>query len=149
MGKGLQLAATFFTEQYKPRPGLVSGTFSATTPALAAGLKVLEILDKGYMGEEGIIAQTQKLFIELFGELKEKSFIKDYDVFGLMASFSLSDSSMERTQKFLKRLFHNGVITLSCGSHPVRVRFLIPAVIKLAEVKELKSVLIKTFSDIK
>ena len=145
VGKGLQLAATFFTEEYKPRPGLVSGTFSASTPALAAGIKILEILDEGYMGEEGLIAQTQKLFIELFEELKEKSFIKDYDVFGLMASFSLLDCSMENTQKFLKKLFHNGVIGLSCGTHPARARFLIPAVIKASEIKELKQVLIKTF----
>ena len=149
VGKGLQLAATFFTEKYKPRPGLISGTFSATTPALAAGIKVLEILDKGYMGEEGLIVQTQKLFIELFEELKERSLIKDYDVFGLMASFSLLDFSLENTQKFLKTLFHNGVIGLSCGIKSTRVRFLIPAVIKPSEIKELKKVLIKTFSDIK
>lgn len=147
VGKGLQLAATFFIEQYKPRPGLVSGTFSSTTPALIAGLKVLEILDEGYMGEKGLIAETQKLFIELFTELKEKSFIKDYDVFGLMAAFSLLDSSEKSTKNFLKTLFHNGVIALSCGRNPYRVRFLIPAVIRPVEIKELKTALLKTFSD--
>ena len=70
MGKGLQLAATFFTEEYKPRPGLISGTFSATTPALAGGLKVLEILEQGYMGEDGIISRIQDQFMTLFKELK-------------------------------------------------------------------------------
>lgn len=149
VGKGLQLAATFFTEEYKPRPGLVSGTFSASTPCLAAGVKVLEILGEGYMGEAGLIAQTQKLFIEVFEEFKERSFIKDYDVFGLMASFSLLDCSMENTQKFLKQLFHNGVIGLSCGINPARVRFLIPAVIKASEIEEAKKVLIKTFLSMK
>ena len=143
VGKGLQLAATFFTEEYKPKPGLVSGTFSATTPALAGGLEVLKILEKGYMGERGYIAGVQEQFINLFKELKEKSLIKDYDVFGLMAAFSLLDSSMENTQRFLKRLFKKGVIALSCGkNNKTRVRFLIPAVILPAEIKELKAVLL-------
>ena len=146
IGKGLQLAGTFFTPEYKPRPGLVSGTFSASTPALRAGLKVLETLEQNYMGEKGIIAGIQKQFFLLFKELKEKSLIKDYDVFGLMAAFTLLDSSPQNTQVFLKKLFQNGVIALSCGGPSARVRFLIPAVITSEEIKELRSVLIKTLS---
>ena len=146
VGKGLQLAATFFTEEYKPRPGLISGTFSATTPALAGGLKVLEILEQGYMGEDGMISRIQAQFTTLFEELKEQSLIEDYDVFGLMAAFSLLEPSMEKTQKFLKKLFKNGVIALSCGRKPARVRFLIPAVIGKTEIQELRTVLIKTLS---
>lgn len=147
VGKGLQLAATFFTEEYKPRPGLVSGTFSASTPALAAGFKVLEILEKDYIGKTGKIATIEKEFINLFKELKEKHLIKDYDVFGLMAAFSLPDASRENTQNFLKKLFQNGVIGLICGRPAFRVRFLIPAIIKKEEIKELKEILLKTFSD--
>ena len=149
VGKGLQLAATFFTEQYKPRPGLVSGTVSSSTPSLSSGLKILEILYEGYMGEKGAIAETQKLFINLFEELKKKSLIKDYDVFGLMAAFSLWDCSEQNTQNFLKSLFHNGVIAFSCGRNPYRVRFLIPAVISSKEIKELKTALLKTFSSMR
>ncbi|MDE0119506.1 MAG: aminotransferase class III-fold pyridoxal phosphate-dependent enzyme [Bdellovibrionales bacterium] len=146
VGKALQLAATFFTEEYKPKPGLISGTFSATTPALAGGLRILEILEQGYMGEEGVISRIQEDIIKLFRELKEKSLIADYDVFGLMAAFSLREPSMERTQKFLKMLFQNGVIALSCGRTRVRARFLIPAVIKKAEIQELRKVLRDTLS---
>ena len=141
VGKGLQLAATFFTSEYNPRPGLVSGTFSATTPALAAGLKVLNILDAKYIGEKGGIAGVQRMLVELFEELKRKTLIKDYDVFGLMAAFTLMDSSMENTQTFLRKLFQSGVIALSCGKKPARVRFLIPAVIQQNEMEELKKVL--------
>ena len=147
VGKGLQLAATFFTEEYKPRPGLVSGTFSSTTPALVAGLTVLEILEKGYMGKQGLIASIQEQFIKFFKQLQEKSLIKDYDVFGLMAAFSLLDASPQNTLKFLKKLFQNGVIALSCGRDPVRVRFLIPAVMGKTEIEELKALLTKTLSD--
>ena len=146
IGKGLQLAGTFFTPEYKPRPGLVAGTFSASTPSLGAGLKVLETLEKNYMGEKGVIIDIQKQFVSLFEELKKKSLIKDYDVFGLMAAFTLLDSSQQNTQKFLKKLFQEGVIALSCGKPLVRVRFLIPAVIRPEEIRELRSVLIKTLS---
>lgn len=148
VGKGLQLAATFFTEEYKPRPGLISSTFSSTTPALAMGLKTLEILEKDYIGEKGIIKDIQKQFIELFEFLVKKSLIKDYNVFGLMTAFSLNDSSAENTSIFTKTLFKNGVIALPCGKNPMRVRFLIPAVIHKKEIKQLKSILIKTLLEV-
>lgn len=145
VGKGLQLAGTFFTEEYNPRPGLVSGTVSASTPALRAGLKILEILEQGYMGEEGRISRVEKQFKEVFLELKEKSLIEDYDVFGLMSAFTLKESSRENTQKFLQKLFHKGVIALSCGKNPFRVRFLAPALIQPEDIIALKKVLLKTF----
>ena len=147
VGKGLQLAGTFWTKEYNPRPGLVSGTFSSSTPALTAGLKILEILEKGYMGPHGTIAKIESQFISLFHELKEKKLIKDYDVFGLMASFSLPSPSMSHTKAFLKKLFQNGVIALSCGTkNSARVRFLLPAIISTTDIKTLKSVLLSTLS---
>ena len=147
VGKGLQLAATFFTEEYKPRPGLVSGTFSASTSSLMAGLRVLEILEKNYI-KNGRIAEIEKKLISLFKSLKEKQLIKDYDVFGLMAAFSLPKPSQKNTQQFLKKLFQNGVIGLICGHDPYRVRFLIPAVIKHKDINTLKTVLTKTLLEI-
>ena len=141
VGKGLQLAGTFFTEEYKPRPGLISGTFSASTAALAGGLRVLEFLEEGYMGPAGKIARTEKQFQDFFKELQEKSWIRDFNVFGLMSAFSLPDPSMENTLRFLKRLFQEGIIALSCGKDPARVRFLVPAVINKKEMEEFKKVL--------
>ena len=144
VGKSLQLAGTFFTEEYNPRPGLVSGTVSASTTALKGGLKVLEILEQGYMGEEGRISRVEKQFKDVFKELKEKLLIKDYDVFGLMSAFTLKESSRENTQKFLQKLFHQGVIALSCGKNPFRVRFLVPAIIQPADIIAFREVLLKT-----
>ena len=121
VGKGLQLSATFFTKELKPAPGLVSGTFSASGPAMAVGLKVLEILENGYIGSSGRIGQIESAFKDFFHQLKEKSLIKDYNVFGLMSAFSLSKP--ENTLSFLKDLFQKGLIALSCGN-PARIRFL-------------------------
>ena len=147
VGKGLQLAGAFWTKEYNPRPNLVSGTFSASTPALATGLKILNILEKGYMGKTGHIAKIETQFVALFQELKEKTLIKDYDVFGLMASFSLPVSSISNTKLFLKKLFQNGVIALSCGTeHSARVRFLLPAIITKKDIKKLREILLHTLS---
>ena len=144
VGKGLQCAGTFWTEELNPKPGLISGTVSASTPALKAGLKILEILETKYIGEKGLISQVEKHFKALFNTLKEKSLIKDYDVFGLMSAFTLKDSSQENTKKFLNKLFQNGVIALSCGRKPARIRLLVPANIQLEDIKTFKEVLLKT-----
>ena len=148
VGKSLQLAATFWTKEYNPQPGLVSGTFSSSTPALSVGLKILELLEQGYMGENGFIIKIEKQIKTLFQELKTKALIKDYDVFGLMASFSLPSPSMPNTKAFLKKLFQHGVIALSCGNEELaRVRFLLPAIITTKDIKVLKSVLLSTLSE--
>ena len=76
MGKGLQLAGTFWTKEYNPRPGLVSGTFSSSTPALATGLKILEILEQGYMGKTGRIAQIETEFFIFVSRFKGKNHYK-------------------------------------------------------------------------
>ena len=149
VGKGLQLAATFWTKEMNPRPGLVSGTFSATTPALRAGLAVLDFLEKGYMGKTGQIAQIESHISTLFQELKDKCLIKNYDVFGLMAGFSLPSPSMPVTKVFLKKLFKEGVIALACGSEDqARVRFLLPVVITKEDIKELRRVLFSVMKPI-
>jgi len=144
VGKGLQLAATLFTPEYKPKPGLVSGTFSATTSALIAGLKVLEVFEN-YTGKKVVISIEEQM-TQLFKDLKQKNLIKDYDVFGLMAAFSLKQP--ENTQLFLQKLFQNGVIGLSCGDKNfARVRFLLPVVITENDIQTLKTVLINTLSE--
>src|SRR5690606_9615914 len=57
IAKTAQNGATFFTEEMNPKPGLIAGTFSGSTPSLRAGLEILEMLDnEGYMGPEGKIA---------------------------------------------------------------------------------------------
>ena len=143
VGKGLQLAGTFFTEELKPKPGLISSTFSATGQALSAGLTLLNILQQqGYMGKHGKIALIEKEFKSLFQELKDKGLIKNYNVFGLMAAFSLLDPTIKNTKTFLQKLFSEGVIALLCGQEGfARVRFLPPAVIKSQDIKVLRKTL--------
>ena len=146
IGKSLQLAATFFTEEYNPRPGLVAGTFSSSTPCLSTGLTILNIMEKHYIKPHTRISQIEHLFKTLFKELKDQSLISDYDVFGLMAAFTLMDSSKQNTSHFIQQLFDNGVISMLCGRDPYRVRFLSPAVITDEDINVLKKVLMDTLT---
>ena len=142
IGKSLQLAGTFFTEEYQPRPGLISGTFSASTGALAVSLKILNILKKHYIGKTGKIQKIEQEIKNTFKELKHQNLICDYDVFGLMAGCTLTKVQTADTVKpFLQQLFQEGVIAFSCGRSPVRVRFLFPAVITKNDLKKLKNIL--------
>ena len=142
IGKSLQLAATFFTSEYQPQPGLVSGTFSASTPALAVSLKILEIMEQKYIEPAKGIQTVQKKTAEMFEELKAEKLIYEYDIFGLMAAFTINEESdRQEVQCFLQKLFSAGVIAFFCGIKPARVRLLLPAVITEKNLEELKAVL--------
>ena len=61
-----------------------------------------------------------------------------------MLSFEVGDASTEITNKFMKRLFENGIITFSAGKDPTRVRFLLPLSLLDEHIYEIFSILEKT-----
>ena len=161
VGKSLQLAATLYRKEYNPRPGLVAGTVAASTSSLKAGLKVLQLMETQYLKQ---IPKIESEMQSMFKEFLEKGWIVDYDVFGLMAAFTLKNSSKKNTMTFLQKLFAKGVIAFFCskssvatagGGHDVyslteedevhhsgaRVRMLLPAVITEADIQTLQEVL--------
>lgn len=171
VGKSLQCAATLYTKEYSPRPGLVAGTFSASTVSLAVGMKILELLEKKYLKH---IPQMENHFNQMLKEFSDKGWIQDYDVFGLMVAFTLKNSSRKNTLAFLQKLFTRGVIAFFCsksseamihGKHDVysnsftneseneatyfgsRVRMLVPAVITSEQINHLKNILVSVLSE--
>ena len=112
VGKSLQFAATFCTSEYNPRPGLVAGTFCASTSSLAAGMKILELMESKYLE---CIPRIEVQLRQMFKELYSRGWIQDYDVFGLMVAFTLKDSSKKNTLAFLQKLFTKGVIAFFCS----------------------------------
>ena len=59
IGKILQVCATLYTEEYKPKPGLISQTFSGSTWAVHAAKTIIENLKAdGNFGPDG---KNQKL----------------------------------------------------------------------------------------
>jgi len=138
VAKTAQVAATLYTEEFNPKPGLIAGTFSGSSAALRAGLEILNQIDNGnYFGKNGRIAEIHNYFISGLKKLAEttcKGKIQDATGLGLMVAFTPLDGKKETVDKLLKKLFKKGVVAFSCGKDPVRIRFLIPAIIKDSEL---------------
>ena len=52
------------------------------------------------------------------------------------------------TNKFIKKLFDNGIISFSAGKDPMRVRFLLPLTILDEHIEEIFSIVEKTVLEI-
>jgi acetylornithine/N-succinyldiaminopimelate aminotransferase len=133
IAKTAQIGATLYTEEYNPKPGLIAGTFSGSSPCLAAGVEMLNMLSEGFLGPQGRIQQIHKRFIDGINKMNDttcKGIATDAGGMGLMVAFTPHDGKKESVNSFLNKLFANGVIAFPCGKDPVRARFLIPAIIQ-------------------
>jgi len=148
IGKVLQGAGTFYTEELNPKPGLIAGTFNGSIASLNAGKATVRYLREGnFYGESGRVKELEKKFKYKFKQLTEgscKGKIPYYGGVGTMLSFQVGDSTPDTTNKFMKKLFENGVITFSAGKEPTRVRFLLPLPLLDEHIDEIFKILEKT-----
>lgn len=129
VAKLLQNGAAIYTEEYNPKPGLISGTFAGATAGMRAGLKVLEILKNRMSGPNGRIAQLEKITHEEFKRIKEGpngKHLVDHTSFGGMVAFTLYDGSLDKAKKYLFKLWDMGAAAFYCGHGPYRIRMLPP-----------------------
>jgi acetylornithine/N-succinyldiaminopimelate aminotransferase len=152
VAKVLQVAATLYTEEYNPKPGLVAGTFSGSSAALSAAGEVLEMLTtEGYFGESGKIRALNKKFVGMLKELEGGScrgLLEDSGGLGLMIATTPLGGQKEKVQKLLKALFENGLISFSCGRDPYRIRFLIPVVLEDKDIEVARQILEKSLKQV-
>ena len=152
IAKTAQNGATFFTEELNPKPGLIAGTFSGSTPALRAGLKILDILDnESYMGPSGKVQEIHEGFISMLNQLNEttcKGLLQDAEGLGLMVAVTPLDGSKEKVTQLLQTLYKNGLITFSCGRKVTRLRFLLPAVMKKEDIELAGKIIEKSILEI-
>lgn len=148
VGKSTQVCATLFKEEFKPKPGLISQTFTSSTTAIAVGEAILDELVKGnYFGKEGKIEKMRDIFV---GELEAMSrrnpgLIQGPYGVGVMVAFTVFDGSAEKTKAFVRKLFENGVIAFVAGKRPMRVRFLIPVgAVREEDIVEVCKIIEKT-----
>jgi 4-aminobutyrate aminotransferase-like enzyme len=148
IAKTVQLGATLYTEEYNPKPGLIAGTFSGGTSSMTAGLEILDILEEGgYLGSQGRIVTIHKLFVEGLNRLNAtscKDLVRDAGGLGLMIAFTPFDGKKEQVEALIKKLFKNGLIAFSCGKDPVRIRFLVPAIIQDQDIDLALEIVEKT-----
>jgi 4-aminobutyrate aminotransferase-like enzyme len=129
IGKLSQICATLFRSDFKPQPGLLSQTFTGSTTALQAGHYIIhQLLNGGYFGPEGKISTIHNLFTGYFEDLQQRYPGSIQGPFGLgsMIAFTPFDGEFNQVNRFVQDLFQEGIISFIAGSHPTRVRFLIP-----------------------
>jgi acetylornithine/N-succinyldiaminopimelate aminotransferase len=147
IAKTAQVGATLYTEEYNPQPGLIAGTFSGSSPALSAGIEILNMLQEGYLGPSGRVAQIHKKFIGMLNELNDttcKGKLTDAGGMGLMIAVTPYEGKKEQVDALLKRLYANGMIAFNCGKDPIRVRFLVPAVIQDSDIEVARKIIEKS-----
>lgn len=129
-GKLLQVCATLFKKDYLPRPGLISQTFTGSTSAIHAARVVLRQLQtEGYLGPDGRICRLGDYFRTKLQEISKRrpDLIQGPYGMGTMVAFTPTDGKSETVSHYLQKLFQAGVIAFMAGSHPTRIRFLLPA----------------------
>ena len=157
IGKMAQVCACLFTAEINPKPGLLAGTFMASTSAFHVGKRALEIMrDGGYYGHDGKIARLHQAFREHAGDLirrRPEHFPVVHDAIGRtqrelcggiggMMRLTPLGGVKAKIDGLLKVLFDEGVIALSCGHGPYHLRFLPPiAVMEGGQFKEVFAIL--------
>ncbi|MEM7457361.1 MAG: aminotransferase class III-fold pyridoxal phosphate-dependent enzyme [Planctomycetota bacterium] len=129
IGKISQVCATLFTPEYKPKPGLISQTFTGATWSIMAGHAIVKgLIDAGHFGTEGRNVNMHNLFVAGLKAINDKfpgSIAGPYGV-GAMVGFTPFDGSFEKGKDMVNRMFDAGLMSFFAGGDPTRVRFLMP-----------------------
>ncbi len=152
IGKSAQVCATIYREEFRPKPGLISQTFTSSTSAIRASEAILgALMTGGFFGPDGKIARLHAHFEKRLKNLEERHPGKMKGPFGIggMVAFTVFDGSPDMTKKFLHALFDAGVIAFYAGSDPSRVRFLIPVgAVSFEDIDAVSEIVEKTLEEI-
>ncbi|HED54439.1 MAG TPA: aminotransferase class III-fold pyridoxal phosphate-dependent enzyme [Phycisphaerales bacterium] len=143
VGKMTQACATLYTDEYAPRAGLLSGTFTGSSQDFAAGTRILEMLRDGDLyGSGGALETHHRLFVEQVDALAKKHPAWFPAVPG-QASLTGGMGGMMRFTPFggdkskviaaCKACFDEGVVLFWCGHGPYHVRMLPPVPVMKTE----------------
>lgn len=138
IGKLSQVCATLFSEKFKPKPGLLSQTFTASTSTIRCTIAILKMLMQGDLyGPNGRIAKLHAFFEEKLTEIAKRHPGKIKGPFGLggFVAFTPFDGDPEHTKRIVHSLFDEGLLSFTAGSSPTRIRMLPPfGILKEADI---------------
>jgi 4-aminobutyrate aminotransferase-like enzyme len=141
VGKNSQVCATLFKDDHKPRPGLMSQTFTGSSSQIAAANYIIrEIVNGDYLGKNGKIEKLHAHFAGNLERISKKHSDKLSGPFGIgaMVAMTVFNGDATKSKDFTMKLFENGVLSFMAGSEPTRVRFLMP--IMATETKHIDDV---------
>ncbi|HEY1684959.1 MAG TPA: aminotransferase class III-fold pyridoxal phosphate-dependent enzyme [Tepidisphaeraceae bacterium] len=152
VGKLTQVCASIFTDAFKPKPGLISQTFTGSTSAIFAASAIMDVMKKEKLfGEGGKIDRLYKQFVGRLEKIHKAhpDWITGPWGMGAMIACSIFDGGDAVTKQFLLKLFDNGVVSFVAGSDPARVRFLMPVpVVSEADVEAVCDIIEKTLAEV-
>jgi 4-aminobutyrate aminotransferase-like enzyme len=128
-GNVLQGSAVLFTRAYKPRPGLIGGTCAGSTAGMAVAARIIERFEtEGYLGPEGRIAVLGRRFERRLEALCKRMprAIGACSGMGGIQAFVPFDGSAAVTSAILAAAFEEGLMALSAGADPTKIRMLLP-----------------------
>jgi len=148
LGKAALVCATLFTHEFKPRPGLLSQTFTSGTAAIMASQVIVQgLLAGGYFGPDGKIAGIHVHFMRRLKELQRRlpGLITEARGAGAMIAFTPFGGDPDKVKNFIHALYDAGVICFYAGSDMLTVRFLIPvAAVTLDDIDSVIAITEKT-----
>ena len=129
IGKISQVCATLYTEEYKPKPGLISQTFTGSSWAMYSAKTIVQgLIDSGNFGEDGLNVQFHNKFVEGIQAIAEKypGAISGPHGIGGMIAFTPFKGALDKSKELVGKMYDKGLMSFIAGSNPTRVRFLIP-----------------------
>ncbi len=129
IGKNSQVCATLFKDDHKPKPGLMSQTFTGASSQISASYYIInEIVNGGYLGKNGKIEKLHAHFKGHLEKLAAKYPDKVSGPFGIgaMVAMTVFGGDEAKSKAFTMKLFENGALSFMAGTTPTRVRFLMP-----------------------
>ena len=129
VGKILQGSALLCSKAYNPKPGLIAGTYAGSSVGMAVGARIIERLEEqGYLGLEGRTAVLGRRIERRFESLRKRmpQAVGPQSGMGAMQAFVPFDGSAEIVQPLLHAAFEEGLILMSAGSEPTKIRMLPP-----------------------
>ncbi len=129
VGKMLQGSAVLFTRNYNPKPGLIAGTYAGASVGMAVGARIIERLEKeGYLGPEGRTAVLEGRIQRRFESLAKRipRAVGPRTGIGAMHAFVPFDGRPATVKAVLQAAYEEGLILLSAGECPAKIRMLLP-----------------------
>ena len=151
IGKNSQICATIYRADHKPKPGLISQTFTSSGSAINAAHYIInEVANNGYLGNEGKIERIHAKFKSNLEKLSEKYPDKIEGPWGIgaMVGMTLFKGDTAKSKEFTFKLFDNGVLSFIAGANPTRVRFLVPiGAVTEDHIDDVSQIIDKTLSE--
>jgi 4-aminobutyrate aminotransferase-like enzyme len=148
IGKLSVVCATLFSDEYTPRAGLLSQTFTSSSVAIRAAKMTLETLLKGdFYGPNGQIVKIHEHFVSKLEGIAKRhpSLMKGPFGIGGMIAFTPYGGEVAWVTKMANSLFDAGLITFTAGSDPMRIRLLPPiGVLKIEDIDKACEIIEET-----